>query len=101
MENNTTPNTPAELLARVQEHNATNYEAFAEFLTQEVLPEFEPSPSQVLHACVRLIASLENYHFDVLQGLDKDAPALHRQVWKDDYKALKKARKLLLTVTED
>lgn len=98
MENNTTPNTPAELFAMQApnkeaecNHDSEDCDAFADFLLEEVMPEFDPSPYQTVKAIERLLFRLKSYHFDTLHDEEVEMPAWNRLMWEEDFKRLSTA----------
>lgn len=66
-------------------------EAFAVFLEEEILPEFDPSPYQTVRAIVLLLEKLEMYHFNMIHDDEVEMTPWMRKLWKDDYKRLSKA----------
>ena len=94
-----TPDCPAELLRinEVQKELASP-QAFAE-LVSDCQDEFDPTPTQGLQAAIMIINQLTKYHFDVLTNDDLDA--WQREVWEEDYQALKKAAAALRQVRGD
>ena len=96
------PSSPAELLKLNENFKlAAGPNAFAEAI-QELQEEMEPSPNQGLTAAISLVGQLAIYHFDTLDNADEmELTAYQREIWATDYKALKKALKLLRSVTQD
>ncbi len=74
--------------------------AFAELLSEVILPEEDPSPYQTVKAVEMLLSRLVSYHFDVLHG-DAELTVWQRKLWKDDLKCLEKALKNVRLVNPD
>jgi hypothetical protein len=70
---------------------ANEAEAFADFIVDEVLPEFEPSPYQTVKAVERLLGRLKAYHHDMLHDEDVEMDAWCRTLWQEDYQRLSTA----------
>ena len=97
MENNNTPsvpNSPSELFAiqaaNVAPTECPEEEAFAAFLEETVLPEFDPSPYQTVLGVIMLVERLERFHFNVLQDSDNMDP-WQKEMWQRDYSRLSAA----------
>ena len=102
MENNTVPNTAAELLAmQVQpEIDTEGPDAFADYITEVVAVNFEPTMFQAVKAAEKLLKGVENYHFNmVTEGADEMHPEMLK-MWKRDLKRLRKAGELLKLIEE-
>lgn len=104
MENNTpeVPNSPQELFAMQRKCSCEqdDPQAFADFLSEVVLPEEDPSPYQTVKAIEMLLYRLRNYHFDVIQE-DDSLTKFQRKIWKDDYSRLEKALKHIRLINPD
>ncbi len=104
MENNTspTPNSPQELFAMQKQSccESQDVHAFADLLSDVIMPEEDPSPYQTVKAIEMMLSRLANYHFNVLQE-DEDLTPWQRKIWKDDYKNLEKALKFVRLVNLD
>jgi hypothetical protein len=94
-----TPNCPVELfkLNQVQKE-LESPQAFAE-LVSDCQAEFDPTVDQGLQAILMLVGQLTKYHHDTL--LDPDMDEWTREIWQEDYEALKKASALLRQVRAD
>ncbi len=104
MENNT-PNTPAELLAmQVAGKNVVDGEGpedFANYMSEEILPDLEPSPYQVVKAVEMLLRRLHAYHFDVLHDGEVEMDAWTRNMWDEDCGRLKTALDAVRLINPD
>ena len=102
------PNTPQELidmqgpipLEEVDEIDNGHPDAFAEFLLGEILHEYDPSPFQVVRACIAFLRRLEVQHFHMLNEKDFES-AFVEEIWKQDYKSILKALKHLNQIHPD
>ena len=96
------PTSPAELFALNETRElAEGPRAFAEAVA-ELQEELEPTPAQGLNAAIQLVNQLTVYHFETLTNADEmELTAYQRELWAQDYKALRKALKLLRGVTQD
>ena len=96
------PSSPAELFKLHEDFNqAAGPNAFAEAI-QELQDEMEPSTDQGINAAILLVNQLAIYHFNTLDNADDmGLSAYQKEIWATDYKALKKALKLLRSVTQD
>lgn len=108
MENNTTPNTPAELFAMQAANKEVNsakdgndYNAFADFLVEEILPDLEPTPYQTVKAIEKLLFRLKAYHFDVLNDDESELDSWNRCLWQEDYDRLSKALDAIRLINPD
>jgi hypothetical protein len=94
-----TPNCPVELFKLNQvQRELESPQAFAE-LVQDCQAEFDPTVAQGLQAILMLVGQLTKYHHDTL--LDPDMDEWTREIWQEDYEALKKASALLRQVRGD
>ena len=104
MENNTpqVPNSPQELFALQSKcsHDQDDSLAFADFLSEVVLPEEDPTMYQSVKAIEMMLYRLRNVHFDVLHE-DDSLNDFQRKIWKDDYQHLEKALKHIRLINPD
>lgn len=107
MENNNTPSvpsSPAELFAmqaaNVAPTECPDSEAFAEYLAEEVLPEFEPGPFQTVRGIIMMLERLEHFHFDALHE-GEEMEAWQREMWERDYKRIATALEQLRLIYPD
>ena len=104
MENNT-PNTPSELLAmqlsNKQDSTETDCDLFADFLDEEVLPEFDPSPYQTVKAVEMLLRRLYSYHFNMLRDDDVEMGDWVKHLWEEDCNRLKVALDAVRLINPD
>ena len=96
------PSSPAALIAlNEQRELAEHPQAFAEAVA-ELQQELDPTPAQGLAAAIQLVGQLAHYHYETVeQAEDIGLSPYQVELWTDDYKALKKALKLLRSVTGD
>lgn len=94
-----TPDSPEQLLKINEIHRELESPmAFAE-LVQDCQADFDPSVGQGLQAAIMLVSQLAKYHHDTL--LDPEMDEWAREIWQEDYEALKKAAALLRQVRAD
>lgn len=104
MENNTTPNSPAELLAMQaanREADTDDCNAFADFICDEILPDLEPSPYQTVKAVEKLLARLKVYHFDMLHDEEIEMEPWVKNMWQEDYQRLSAALDAIRLINPD
>jgi len=96
------PSSPSELFALNETRQmAEGPQAFAQAVA-ELQEELEPAPAQGLNAAIQLVCQLTRYHFDTMESADEmELTPYQRELWATDYKSLKKALKLLRSVTQD
>jgi hypothetical protein len=105
MENNIneTPNSPQELFSMQQKCccNEEDPNALAEYISDVVLPEQDPTPYQTVKAIEYMVTRLRNYHFDILHDKDEDLTEFQQKLWSEDYKHLDKALKHIRLINSD
>ena len=90
---NSTPNTPAELIAL---NEGAKFDPENPFALVDVINEFheeyEPSPLQGLKAAQDLLERLYFYHFQMVENAEENGLCEYqRHMWVDDTKLIKKA----------
>jgi len=94
-----TPDCPAQLLKLNEIHRELESpQAFAE-LVADCQEDFDPTVTQGINAVLMMIGQLQKYHFDTLTEGDLDE--WQREIWQEDYEAIKKAAALLRQVRAD
>jgi hypothetical protein len=105
MENNIneTPNSPQELFSMQQKCSCDidDPNAFADYITEVVLPEQDPTPYQTVKSIEIMLTKLRNYHFDVINDENSDLTKFQQKLWSEDYKHLDKALKHIRLINQD
>lgn len=95
--NNTTPDTPLDLLAMQRKHDSGSSDSFFEAVG-ELLSEHMPCPCEMQSVVERLTWWLVFYHETTLEEEGEEMHDWARATWKKDLKRLKKALSLIRDV---